>query len=251
MLEVICIPVLEDNYVWLLRDSDTAQAAVIDPAVGEPVLERATAHGLTVAQIWNTHWHPDHCDGNAAIKSASGCVVHAPAEKHRPIPAVDRLVSDGDVFPFGQHRVEVIGVPGHTLGHVAYHLPDHGILFTGDTLFAAGCGKVLEGTARQMWTSLQRLMTLPAATRVYAAHEYTMTNLRFAQTADPANAAIGARLREVAEIRRTGRPSLPTTIQQEKLTNPFCRAGNVAAFVRLREEKDLFRCDAERTSLVI
>lgn len=241
MLDVVCIPVLQDNYVWLVRDDQSGEVAAIDPATDQPVLAAAAELGWAVTQIWNTHWHPDHCEGNAGIKSAADCAVHAPLEERSRIPAVDRTVGDGDVFKLGSNRVAVIGVPGHTLGHVAYYVPNSGVVFTGDTLFAAGCGRVLEGTADQMYSSLRRLMELPGETLVYAAHEYTMNNLRFAQLAEPGNEAILYRLQETAGTVGSGRPSLPTTVAREGLTNPFCRAGSAEAFARIRRQKDMFR----------
>jgi hydroxyacylglutathione hydrolase len=241
MLDVVCIPVLQDNYVWLIHDDQSGEVAAVDPAVDQPVLTAAAELGWNITQIWNTHWHPDHCDGNAGIKEDSACVVHAPAAERDRIPVVDRPVGDGDVFNLGHSGVAVLAVPGHTLGHVAYYLPKHGVVFTGDTLFAAGCGRVLEGTAEQMWSSLRKLMALPGDTLIYAAHEYTMSNLRFAQLAEPGNHAILYRLQETSQLRDAGRPSLPTTVTKERLTNPFCRAENVEAFARIRRQKDMFR----------
>nr|WP_298725585.1 hydroxyacylglutathione hydrolase [uncultured Steroidobacter sp.] len=241
MLEVVCVPVLQDNYVWLIHDAHSGEVAAVDPAVEQPVLSAAAELGWNITQIWNTHWHPDHCGGNEGIKAEAACVVHAPAVECDRIPVVDRPLVDGDQLTLGRSDVAVLAVPGHTLGHVAYYLPKHGVVFTGDTLFAAGCGRVFEGTAEQMWSSLRRLMALPGDTLIYAAHEYTMSNLRFAQLVEPRNEAILYRLKETAGLRETGRPSLPTTITKERLTNPFCRAENVEAFARIRRQKDMFR----------
>jgi len=239
-LEVACVPVLSDNYVWLLHDGESGETAVIDPSVAEPVLEAATARGWTISQIWNTHWHGDHIGGNAGIKAATGCTVTGPAAERAKIPTLDVAVREGDSARIGNHAARVWEVPAHTAGHIAYHLPDAGIIFVGDTLFAMGCGRLFEGTAEQMFANMKRLAALDGGTQAYCAHEYTLSNGRFAQAMEPDNADIARRMDEVRALRGQGVPTVPTTIAQERATNPFMRADSAAELARLRAAKDSF-----------
>jgi hydroxyacylglutathione hydrolase len=240
-IEVVRIPALSDNYIWLAHDAASGETIVVDPAVAEPVLEAAAARGWTISAIWNTHWHPDHTGGNAAIKAATGCTIIAPAAEAAKIPTADRLVAEGDTVTLGAFQAEVIDVPAHTAGHIAYHLPEAQIVFVGDTLFAMGCGRLFEGTAAQMFANMQRLAALPGETTVYCAHEYTQSNGRYALVAEPDNAALVARMAEVDAMRAQGLPTVPTTIALERATNPFMRAGSVEELAERRAAKDSFR----------
>jgi hydroxyacylglutathione hydrolase len=239
MLEIVAVPAFADNYIWLVHDEASGETAVVDPGDAAPVLAEMGRRGWPITQIWNTHWHPDHTGGNAALKNASGALVSAPAAGK--IPARDVALAEGDEVRIGEHVGRVIEVPGHTLDHLALIFDADGVAFVGDTLFAMGCGRLFEGTAQQMYRSLQRLGDLPDTTRLYPAHEYTLSNARFAVHAEPANPATADRLREVQALRDAGRITLPTSVAQERETNPFVRATNWEEFARLRSEKDSFR----------
>jgi hydroxyacylglutathione hydrolase len=239
-LEVARIPVLSDNYVWLLHDPDTCETTVIDPAVAEPVLAEAGRRHWQISQIWNTHWHPDHTGGNAAIKAATGCLVTAPAAEAARIPTLDRAVAEGDRVCLGDYEACVLEVPAHTAGHIAYHLKQARIVFVGDTLFAMGCGRLFEGNAAQMHANMRRLAKLPPDTLVYCAHEYTLANGRFAVTVEPDNRALAERMAEVETLRARGEPTVPTTIALELATNPFMRARSVEELAARRAAKDAF-----------
>lgn len=252
MLEVHQFPCLSDNYGYLLHDADSRETVAIDTPDAAAYLREAAGRGWQITQIWNTHWHPDHAGGNAAIKAATGCLVVAPAAEADRIAGIDRAVRGGDGVCIGAHEADVIDVGGHTLGHVAFHLAGAGLAFVGDSLFALGCGRMFEGTAPQFWQSLRRLKALPAPTLLYCAHEYTASNARFAVHADPDNAALRAYVEEVAARRAQGLPTVPTPLARELATNPFLRADDpalqarwgggdaVATFAALRRAKDSF-----------
>jgi hydroxyacylglutathione hydrolase len=239
MLEIIAVPAFADNYLWLVHDQASGETAVVDPGDAAPVLAEAERRGWTVSQVWNTHWHRDHTGGNLAVKAATGARISGPAAED--IPARDIALREGDEVRLGDHVGRVIEVPGHTLGHIALIFDRERIAFVGDTLFAMGCGRLFEGSPQQMYRSLQRLAELPADTRLYCAHEYTLANARFAAHAEPSNKAIADRLQRAAALRDRGQITLPTTVREEQETNPFVRASNADEFARLRQEKDSFR----------
>ena len=234
------IPALSDNYIWLVHDPDSGQTAVVDPAQAAPVLEAAAQLGYTITHIWNTHWHPDHTGGNAEIKAATGCTIIGPRAEAERIPTLDTQVSGGDTTKLGKFTAQVIDVPAHTAGHIAYYLPQARAAFVGDTLFAMGCGRLFEGTAEQMFDNMQRLSALPGDTQVYCAHEYTLSNARFAVTVEPDNAALATRYAEVQAMRERNEPTVPTTIALEQATNPFMRAKSAEELAERRVAKDNF-----------
>ena len=240
MLEIIRIPVLSDNYVWLVHEPESGETMVVDPAVADPVLAEAAKRGWTITQIWNTHWHPDHTGGNAAIKEATGCHITGPEAERERIPTLDTMVKGGDTVALGAVTAEVIDVPAHTAGHIAFHIPSENVAFVGDTLFAMGCGRLFEGTAAQMYDNMRKLEALPDATKIYCAHEYTQSNGEYALAAEPDNLAIKERMAEVLTLRERGEATVPTTIRQERATNPFMRAESVAELAARRQAKDNF-----------
>jgi hydroxyacylglutathione hydrolase len=238
-LTVVPVAVLSDNYVWLLHDDASGETAAVDPSVGPPVLEAAEACGWRLTQVLNTHWHPDHTGGNQAIHEALGIAVSGPEEVRRVYP-VDRVLGEGDRIAVGGFEAEVWAIPAHTAGHIALYFKSAKAVFVGDTLFAMGCGRLFEGTAAQMHANLQRLSGLPGDVQVYCGHEYTLANARFAVTVEPDNAALAERLIRVEAARERGEVTLPTTIAEERATNPFMRAPSVEEFARLRSLKDSF-----------
>lgn len=239
MLDIVAVPAFADNYLWLVHDVVSGETAVVDPGDAGPVLAEAERRGWTIDQVWNTHWHPDHTGGNLAVKNATGARISGPADEQ--IPGRDVALREGEEVRLGDHVGRVIGVPGHTLGHIALIFDEDRVAFVGDTLFAMGCGRLFEGTPEQMYSSLQRLAALPEETRLYCAHEYTLSNARFAVHAESGNRAISDRLIEVSGLREEGLATVPTTVAQERDTNPFVRARDAEEFAHLRKAKDSFR----------
>lgn len=239
-LEIVRIPALSDNYIWLVHEPASGETIVIDPAEAAPVLAEADARGWRIGQVWNTHWHPDHTGGNAGIKAATGATITGPAAEFARIPTLDVQVRDGDRVKIGALEARVLETPGHTAGHICFHFAAEQIAFTGDTLFTMGCGRLFEGTPADMHASLQRLGALPDGTLVYCGHEYTLGNARFARSVDPDNAAVADRLRGVEALRVRGEATVPTTIVAERATNPFMRARDAEELGTLRAAKDRF-----------
>jgi hydroxyacylglutathione hydrolase len=257
-MQIFPIPAFEDNYIWTLVDGQ--RCVVVDPGDAAPVLRELQARRLTLDAIVITHWHPDHIGGIAELKRQFDVPVLGPAAEAGRIAALTRRLKDEDAVEILGRRFQVIGVPGHTLGHIAYYAP--GTLLCGDTLFSAGCGRLFEGTPAQMHHSLSRLAALPGETLVYCTHEYTLANLAFARTVEPDNAAIANQLMRVRAMRGNQEPSLPTTLALEKEINPFLRTGlpavaqaarqwsggslpdGVAVFTALRSWKDQFKAPA-------
>ncbi len=254
-LEIRQLPILSDNYIYLIRDPSSGAVGVVDPAGVTPVLREVERSGWKITHVLNTHHHQDHVGGNYELKWLTGCKIVGPAVDDRRIPGIDFRVNDGDVFLFGDAKAEIIFVPGHTTGHIAYWFRDSNALFCGDTLFSIGCGRVFEGTPAQMWQSLLRLRALPPETRVYCAHEYTQANIQFALTVDAENEALRRRAADVNDARAHGRPTVPSLLSDEIAANPFLRAdqpelaeavgmvGKDAAevFAEIRRRKDIFK----------
>ncbi|MDD1633281.1 MAG: hydroxyacylglutathione hydrolase, partial [Methylococcaceae bacterium] len=228
MLTITQIPVLTDNYIYLINDPVSGETAVIDPALAQPVLDVLEKKGWRLTYILNTHHHWDHVGGNLELKQKTGCkIIAAQADRGR-IPGIDRGVGEDDVIALGQHQARVISTPGHTRGHVVYHFAEDGALFCGDTLFVMGCGRLFEGTPEQMWNSLQKLKALPPSTRIYCTHEYTQTNGRFALSVEPDNRQLQEKMIEVKQLRAENKSTVPSTIEQEIATNPFFRADSIS-----------------------
>jgi len=253
-LDIRQIPVLNDNYVYLVREPEQNAVGVVDPALVEPIMAEAERLGWAITHVINTHHHGDHTGGNLEIKKRTGCTIVGPGHDRGRIPGIDLELNDGDTFKFGAAEADVFFIPGHTRGHIAYWFAGADALFCGDTLFSIGCGRVFEGTMDQMWSSLSRLRTLPSETRVYCAHEYTQSNIQFAVSVDPNNLALRTREAEVKRKRERGEPTVPSRLGEELAANPFLRADQsdfqaalgmagadpVAVFTEVRRRKDSF-----------
>jgi len=222
-LDVYQFPARGDNYGVLIHDPDTGATASIDAPDAEAVLAALHEKGWELTHILITHHHHDHTAGNEVLKRMTGCTIVGPAVEARTIPGIGVEVSEGDSVAIGNAKGLVIETPGHTRGHISYFFPDDGIAFVGDTMFSVGCGKLLEGDAKMMWHSLQKLMALPPETQIYCGHEYTKANTKFALTVEPGNQALQARAAEADALASRGEATLPTTIAQELATNPFLR----------------------------
>ncbi|MFO1127964.1 MAG: hydroxyacylglutathione hydrolase [Rhodospirillales bacterium] len=253
-MDVVPIPALQTNYIYLVHEPAAGVTAAVDPSLAAPVLAELQRRGWRLDLILNTHHHYDHVGGNLELKAATGCRIVGNAADRARIPGIDEPVADGGEVRIGNARGRAIAVAGHTIGHVVYWFEEAGVLFSGDTLFSLGCGRLFEGSPGQMWQSLVGLRALPAETRVYCGHEYTLDNARFCLTIDPDNRALQARAAEAKRLREAGRPTLPARLGDEAACNVFLRADDpviqraagtppgdaVAAFAAIRRRKDAF-----------
>ncbi len=253
-LEIEVLPALSDNYVYLLHEPETGHSGVVDPAEAAPVLARLGALGRRLSLVLATHHHQDHVGGIPELKERTGCRVVGPAADSHRIPGLDQGVREGERVALGNAEAVVIETPGHTSGHISYWFAAERALFCADTLFALGCGRLFEGSADQMWSSLRKLLELPDEARVYCGHEYTLANARFAVTIDPGNAALSERAETITRLRAAGLATNPTTLGEESATNPFVRphdpairqrlglaaASDVEVFAEIRRRKDTF-----------
>ena len=254
MLDLVTIPCLADNYAYLIHDRDTGQTAVVDVPEAGPILAALSAHQWRLTDILITHHHDDHIQGVDTLRAQTGAMVlGAAADAHR-LPRLDLALTEADSFSVGSEFARVIDVPGHTIGHIAFHFPDSKLAFTADSLMAGGCGRLFEGTAAQMHRSLQKLAQLPPDTRICSGHEYTASNLRFAETLEPGNPRLISRIADVADKRAKGIPTVPVPLEEELATNPYLRADlpalkaaiglpdadDATVFAEIRARKDKF-----------
>lgn len=254
MLKILQIPVLNDNYIYLIHDLNTQKTVAVDPTLAEPVLKVLKQQHWQLDYIFNTHHHSDHVGGNLELKTQTGCKIVASKKDSHRIPGLDIPVQEGDNFQFGEHQVTIIETYGHTTGHIVYYFAQDDLLFCGDTLFVMGCGRLFEGTAEQLWTSLQKLKKLPKATKVYCAHEYSLANGQFALSVEPNNHALQSRMTSIKQLRAKHQPTVPSNIGKEIATNPFFRENSqtlqehlnmsdktpLEIFTALRKLKDIF-----------
>ncbi|ATG47741.1 hydroxyacylglutathione hydrolase [Celeribacter ethanolicus] len=253
-LEIVTVAALSDNYDFLVHDPVSGRTALVDAADPAPILDALSERGWTLDEIWLTHHHWDHIDGAAGVFEATGATLTgAKADQHR-LPPLTRVIEPGQSFDFAGHEVQILGADGHTVGHIAYYIPDAKALFSADSLMALGCGRLFEGTPEQMWGTLSRFAALPGDTMVYSGHEYTASNARFARTVEPDNTALQNRAKAIEEARAKGEATVPSALSLELATNPFLRAHlpqvkqalgmteapDVAAFAEIRARKDRF-----------
>ncbi|XP_072999651.1 hydroxyacylglutathione hydrolase 2, mitochondrial-like [Typha latifolia] len=225
-LQIELVPCLQDNYAYLLHDVDTGTVGVVDPSEALPIINALQRKNQNLTYILNTHHHYDHTGGNMELKARYGAKVIGSRKDKDRIPGIDIALDDGETWMFAGHQVLVMETPGHTQGHVSYHFPGCGAVFTGDTLFSLSCGKLFEGNAEQMLTSLRKIMSLPEETKIYCGHEYTLSNSKFALSIEPKNEELQEYAAYVGHLRSKKLPTIPTTVKTEKQCNPFLRTSS-------------------------
>ena len=253
-LEIVTIPCLQDNYAYLIHDAASAQTALVDVPEASPILAELSQRGWALSEVWITHHHPDHVDGLPEILAQHPAkVVGSMGDAHR-LPPLNMAVADADNFNFGGENVQVLDMSGHTIDHIAFYLPASDAFFTADSLMVMGCGRLFEGTPAQMYASLQKTAEMPPQTHIYSGHEYTASNASFATTVDPTNPALILRIKDIEDKRANGLPTIPSTLELERETNPFLRADNpeiqehlnltgashIDVFTEIRARKDRF-----------
>lgn len=239
-LEIALFPCLSDNYGLLIHDRESGETAAIDTPEVSKIEAACAERGWILTQIWNTHHHADHTGGNLALKNKYGLTITGPSQIKGRIPGLDRGVSGGDVFRFGAHEVQVIFTPGHTVDHIIYYVPAAKAAFVGDTIFVLGCGRLFEGSPEDMFGSMAAIAGLADDTKLYCAHEYTLSNAKFAVTVEPDNQALLHYVERAKKLREEGLPTVPTTVAMEKATNPFLRAKTAEQLGDIRAAKDVF-----------
>ena len=253
-LDIHQYPYGSDNYGVLLRDVNTGKTAAVDAGDADALLAALQVKSWQLDELWITHHHGDHTAGLTQVKQETGCFVRGPVERSAAIYGLDEHLDDGDTFQLGDQEVVVLHTPGHTTDMINFHLPEEAVVFTGDTLFAMGCGRIFEGDAKMMWQSLRPFLALPEATQLYCGHEYTLANATFALSIDPDNSDLQARAKHVESLRENGEPTLPSRLGDEFQTNPFLRPNDPAirrllgmenatdaeVFAEIRRRKDNF-----------
>ena len=251
-IQIEQIACLQDNYGFLIHDVVSGQTATVDTPEAKPILDVLEQNNWRLTHIFNTHHHYDHVGANLELKEHTQCEIIGPVKEKHKIPGIDKTVDEGDIIYLGKTPIHIMDIGGHTLGHIGYHLFENKAVFVGDTMFALGCGRIFEGTAEQMWVSLQKIAHLPLETHIYCAHEYTESNGRFALSIDIDNENLKKRMRNIIHLRRINKATIPTTVREERETNPFLRpydmsirkrlnmqdASDIAVFTEIRKRKD-------------
>lgn len=235
-MNIHILPILNDNYAYVLTGN--GQTAVIDPGAAEPIIKHLNKNNLTLDLIINTHHHGDHVAGNKELVGKYSCPIAAPEKEADTIGNVDITLNEDSDFKICEEQVQILETPGHTLGHICLYIPESKAVFTADTLFSLGCGRLFEGTPEQMWQSFQKILTLPDETKIYCGHEYTKSNAEFCLKVEPENIDLKQRYDDILKLREENAPTIPVTLETEKKTNAFLRAGSAARFAELRKMKD-------------
>ncbi len=239
-MKVEIIPCLQDNYSYLIIDEDKLEACVVDPSEAKPIIDYLSGKNINLKYILNTHHHYDHIGGNTELKKKFGSIVLGFNGDAKRIPEIDILLKDNEIWNSENFKAKIIHIPGHTLGHICFYFFDENLLFTGDTLFSLGCGRIFEGTYEQMYDSLNKLKSLPKETKIYCGHEYTLNNSKFCLEHDSENSSLLKKIEFIKKQRNNNLPTIPSTLQDEIDCNIFLRANDLKTFSKLRDLKDNF-----------